>query len=173
MTSDPLPIATATVARLYMEQGKLEHAEQLYRELIADEPDDLRLTQGLAEVRRRQELLRAPPSGDHVTLEPHPRGLRCRWQISEEGRGRAALVLGREGTLVLRLVAFPLRPTTPPQDTRLSGAEGEMELGAPEGARVVGAAVGLCSADGEFVSITHTRPVNTNGGRDAVPTRGG
>ena len=51
---DP-PIATATVARLYMEQGRLEQAERLYQALLRQHPRERALVEGLAEVRRRIE----------------------------------------------------------------------------------------------------------------------
>jgi hypothetical protein len=159
--SDP-PIATATVAWLYMEQGKLDQAEQLYRRLQAEDPDDPRPQRGLAEVQRRRQSQLAG-SGDQLTLERCAGGLRCRWLVTEEGRARAELVLGRQGSLVLRVVAFPIDPSVPPGDTLLAGPSGEIQVQPPAGASVVGAAVGLRGESGDFVSITHTAPVALSG----------
>ena len=98
---DAPPIATATVARLYMEQGKLDQAEQIYRGLLRDSPQDPRILQGIEEVRRRRDELLGTASDDVVALEPLPDGeLTCRWRVSVEGRARAGLVLGGSGTLV-------------------------------------------------------------------------
>lgn len=156
------PIATATVARLYMEQGKLDQAEGLYRRLLRDRPDDERLKAGLAEVQRRREgQLDQSGSGDRVTLELDPAGaVRCRWHITEEGQASARLVLGESGRLVLRVVAFPIRPNSTPADTDLDAPTGEATVEPPRGASLVGAAVGLLGSDGGFVSITHCPPLS-------------
>lgn len=158
---DAPPIATATVARLYMEQGKLDQAEQIYRGLLRDSPQDPRILQGIEEVRRRRDELLGASSDDVVALEPLPDGeLTCRWRVSVEGRARAGLVLGGNGTLVLRIVAFPIAPESRPRDLELDRDAGQASLTPPEGASLVGAAVGLRAGDGTFVSITHCPPVS-------------
>ena len=84
------PIATATVAKLYLGQGKLDRAEQIYRSLLARAPKDPRLLRGLTEVQRRRERLQsAADDGDRVALELRDGKLRCTFQVTGPGRARA------------------------------------------------------------------------------------
>ena len=160
-TDSTLPIATATVAMLYMEQGKLDQAEQIYRHLLRDSPDDPRLVAGLQEVQRRREgQPHGAGSDDMVALQvASGRQLICSWRVTAGGRTRARLVLGDDGALVLRVVAFPSGPKSPPVDVELAETAGEASVTAPGGASLVGAAVGLRGKAGEFVSITHCAPI--------------
>jgi hypothetical protein len=142
-----------------MEQGKLDQAESIYRALLAERPDDPRLTRGLAEVQRRQQGPETlPGEGDHVTLAARGEGLRCSWQVTEQGQARARLVLAAPGRLALRLVSFPITAGSSPVDTHLSQTAGELIVTPPAG-DLIGAAVGLLSDAGDFVSITHCRPL--------------
>jgi len=147
-----------------MEQGKLDQAEQILRRLLSESPDDPRLTAGLADVQRRREgALAGGETDDHVSLHAAEAGeLTCRWRVTDEGRARAALVLGEDGRLVLRVVAFPIGPKSRPTDLELTTASGEAVITPPRGASLVGAAVGLLG-EGEFVSITHCRPIGLGG----------
>jgi hypothetical protein len=141
-----------------MEQGKLDQAESIYQALLAESPDDPRLTRGLAEVQRRRE--RPAGDGDYVKISLHGRQLRCSWLVTEQGQDRARLVLAAPGHLALRLVSFPVSAKASPvsADIRLSQAAGELAV-TPPAEGLVGAAVGLLSDGGEFASITHCRPL--------------
>jgi tetratricopeptide (TPR) repeat protein len=149
----PLPIATATIARLYMLQGKLQQAETIYRQLLKESPDDARLVEGLAEVQRRAETAQAL-SDDRVELRVLGDAFVCNWVISDEGRRRARLVLGGEGQLVLRLASFPSDPGRPSEDRPLAEETGTLVLPLVR-ATLVAAAVGLRASDGRFTSIAH------------------
>ena len=149
----PLPIATATIARLYMLQGKLQQAETIYRNLLRESPGESRLLEGLAEVQRRAETAQAL-SGDRVELRVLGDAFVCNWVISAEGRQRAELVLGGQGQLVLRLASFPSDPGRPPEDRPLAEETGTLVLPLVR-ATLVAAAVGLRAADGRFASIAH------------------
>jgi len=159
-STDP-PIATATVARLYMEQGKLDQAALIYRNLLDLDPQDIRLASGLAEVQRRRDgLAEISGTGDGVRLERvADGGVVCQWRVTDEGQARGSLALGRTGRLVLRVVAFPMGPQTTVQDIELSSPTGEMRIDPPAGAELVGAAVGLLGGERAFASITHCAPL--------------
>jgi hypothetical protein len=153
--SQVLPFATATIARLYMSQGKLAQSEAIYRRLLDESPDDSRLLSGLAEVQRRSQAKLLPlAGGDRVELVWQGAELRCKFVVTEEGERRARLVLKGAGELVVRLHAFPQRGETPPLDQPLPGTTGEIELAVPQQAKVLAAAVGLRQAD-RFVAIAH------------------
>jgi hypothetical protein len=155
--------ATATMARIYLGQGKLDEAEAVYRKLLGDRPGDPALQEGLAEVQRRREELEAgpePDAADRVALRLQGGELTCTWSVSDEGRRRAALLLGTEGTLTLRLMTFPLEPDDPPEDIVLDRPEGQMALELPGRGLLAAAAVGLGADDGEpFAAIAHCDPV--------------
>jgi hypothetical protein len=153
------PFATATVARLYMEQGKLEQSERLYQQLLKQRPRESALIEGLAEVRRRIELTAAPATGDRVNLEAGEGGaVICRWCVTSEGLARARLVLEGDGDLILQVVGFPAAKDAEgsaiPLDTD-QGFEGSTSLVPPHGATMIAAAVGLRSAAGRFVAAAH------------------
>jgi len=146
-----------------MEQGKLEQAEQIYRQLLLADAGDPRLREGLAEVqRRRAGALADPSSADSVGLRQDGDALLCIWRVSGEGQARAALV-GHGGRLVLRMVAFPIASDAAPKDIPLPDASGQIQVEPPRGASLVGAAVGLLGADGGFVSIAHCLPLSLKG----------
>ena len=150
------PFATATIARLYMLQGKLEQAEAIYRQLLEERPREVRLLEGLAEVQRRLQARLEPPAGDDRLELVWERGrIRCRYTVTADGQRRAGLLLGCSGTLVLRLHAFPSSPGEGPIDRPLERPAGELELTAPEKASVVAAAVGLTGPGDRFVAIAH------------------
>lgn len=152
----PLPFATATIARLYMLQGKLEQAEEIYRKLLEERPGDRRLLEGLAEVQQRLRARLEPlPGDDRLELDWQGTRLRCRWVVTPSGLRRAELTLGAPGSLVLRLLAFASSAPPASQDHSLPGSSGELELPAPEGALVLAAAVGLGGEGNRFAAIAH------------------
>ena len=155
MDPEAPPFETATVARIYMMQGMLDEAEALYQRLLQRSPGDERLEAGLAEVQRRVQAELEATTSDRVELTARGGRLHCKWAVTDEGRGRAEMQLGREGDLVLRLVAFPLHPSRPGQDVLLESNEGQRVLDRPARARLVAAAVGLLDGGENFVSIAH------------------
>ena len=165
------PFATATVADLYLKQGKLDQAEQVYRKLLQKTPHDPRIQHQLAEVlRRRKKREESAAPRDGVDLELQEDQLRCTWTVTDQGRARAELVLGSVGQLALRVVAFPTDPTPEPLDTPLAETAGELTLVPPVGAALVGASVGLLGQDARFVSIAHCRPITLQGLAGALRT---
>lgn len=151
-----LPFATATIARLYMLQGKLEQAEVIYRELLEERPGDQRLLEGLAEVQQRLRARLEPlPGDDRLELDWQGNRLRCRWVVTPSGLHRAELLLGAPGSLVLRLLAFASSAPAASEDHPLPRSSGELELPAPEKALVLAAAVGLCGEGNRFAAIAH------------------
>ncbi len=154
--NDPLPIATATIARLCMMQGKLDQAKLLYGQLLRETPRDRSLLAGLAEVERREKAQEAPSlSGNQLEIFYKDEATWCHWIVTEGGLRRARLVLGQAGDLILRLVPFPLNPARPPSDTRLPELSGSVALSPPSQTTLLAAAVGLLAAGGRFVSIVH------------------
>lgn len=150
---------TVTVGRIYLEQGKLDQAEEIFRRVLAERPDDVRSREGLAEVARRRAADAAERAADGVDLQLAAGELVCRWSVSPGGRHRAALVAGSGGKLVLRVAGFPAAPDAPPADTVLAADSGELRLAPPQGAHLVAAAVGLRTTGERFVAIAHTRLV--------------
>lgn len=149
------PFTTATIARLYMVQGKLAQSEAIYRRLLEESPDDSRLLNGLAEVQRRSQAKLQPlAGGDQVELIWQGDQLRCKFAVTAEGERRARLVLQGAGELVVRLHAFPHRADSAPVDQLLPGTNGEIDLAVPQQSRVLAAAIGLRQAD-RFVAIAH------------------
>lgn len=151
---EPLPFTTPTIARLYLQQGKLDEAEAIYRALRKERPADPRIAEGLAEVeRRRQSPEVGGSSEDAVELRAaKDETLECSYRVSEAGRRRASLVLGGEGALTLRLCAFPGGKQ---EDLPLAEACGAVALPSSLRAPVIAAAVGLRDANGRFVAIAH------------------
>ncbi len=150
----PLPFATATIARLYMAQGKLSQAEALYRQLLKANPEDSRLNDGLAEVQRRRQTGGLPLGADRLELKESGAKLRCTWNITEEALQRARELLQAPGQVILRLIAFPQGPDQVPVDTAMEGLQGTLELPHPGQAALIAAAVGLQGED-RFISIAH------------------
>lgn len=164
MESDP-PIATATIARIYMKQGMLDEAEALYRRLLQEQPNDARLMMGLAEVERRRAQKDLCPTDCQVALEVGEDRLECRWRISDEGRRRAGLVLGADGRLTLRLVTFPVDARRPHQDIQVEMTQGQIGLKPPSSrSQLLAAAVGLMGENERFVAIAHAEAVALQSG---------
>ncbi|MCB9556673.1 MAG: tetratricopeptide repeat protein [Deltaproteobacteria bacterium] len=153
------PFVTPTVARIYLDQGKLDQAEQVFKKLLEAHPDDDDLKEGLAEIaRRRSTEQRENTQDDGVQVEVDGSSLRCRWSTSPSGRHRAELVAGQPGDLVLRVVGFPHTPDSAPDDTALTEQQGMLTVDAPD-ALMAAASVGLFTKDGQFVSIAHSKIV--------------
>jgi len=65
-TLDDVPFVTATIGRIYLEQGHLDRAEAVFRQLLVQRPQDPALDAGLREVARRRAQTaedRAPATG--------------------------------------------------------------------------------------------------------------
>ena len=158
------PIATATIAGLYLRQGLLDQAEALYARLLEQRPGDPTLEAGLAETRRRR-LARDPLTTDsRVTLRARQDGggVTCRWSIGDQGIRRAAGLLHTDerGRITVRLVCFPLDPDRPRQEIVVERTQGEITLRPPRGALTVSAAVGLLAQEEDrFVAIAHCDPL--------------
>lgn len=162
MTDKPTErlFATATIASIYVQQGKLQEARAIYRQLLQERPDDRTLRDGLRRVEamiaeQRDERPADGRGGDRVELSRRDGNLHCRWSITDEGQQRAQLVLGGQGQLTLRLVGFPAVNDLPPRDETLDAAGGTLELPRPPGSTLVSAAVGLLDDSGRFASIVH------------------
>lgn len=156
---DPHPIATATIARIYLKQGLLEQAEALYRDLLRRRPGDPELERGLGEVLRRRGEQRAPVGDDRVSVELGDGTVVCRWLLTEEGKGRAERVLEGPGRPALRLVGFPRERGVAPRDVLVEQREGNLSFRAPRRARLLAAALGLLGEGDRFVAITHSEAV--------------
>ena len=162
------PIATATIAGLYLRQGLLDQAEALYARLLEQRPGDTELEQGLAEARRRRLAQRPLVNDSKVTLAAQGGGLTCRWSISPKGMVQAGALLQGTGRITVRLVSFPLAEGRPWQEIILERTQGEITLRPPRGALTVSAAVGLLTEDDRFVSIAHSDALGLRG--DEPPT---
>ncbi len=138
-----------------MLQGKLAQAEAIYTVLLEEQPGDPRALEGLAEVKRRATAGEEPLGADRVELRADAEGLRCQYLVTEEGRRRAELVLGRPGALILRVLGFPAPGDRPPSDHPLEATSGELTVPAPARSRVIAAAVGLRGEGEAFVAIAH------------------
>jgi len=168
-----LPIATATIACIYMNQGMLAEAEEMYRGLLRRDPQSEKLRKGLAEVLARIRAERGPDRPDLVLLQAQESGFRCQWSVSDEGLESARLVLeqrpsgpadpgAKTGGLTLRLMSFPDSPRRPPLDIQIEQREGSLCLRPPRGATMLSASLGLLCRDGDgelFVSIVHSEAI--------------
>lgn len=157
------PLETATIARLYMQQGLLDEAEALYLRLLERRPEDSRLSAGLVEVRRRRDAEAAPPQGDdRVELTAAGERVRCTWSITESGIRRAATVArgATPGVVTLRAVSFPRQEERPHQDIQVGNAEGSLSFRPPPGATLLSVAVGLLGEEDRFVAIAHCDPLS-------------
>ena len=176
------PIRTRSIARLLAAQGHRERACAIYDKLLEKVPSDHHLRNEAEAVRRGQaagfenaerirrachaEPIVLPDSGDLVQCEGDAEsGLAVSWKISEQGRQRAAAVLGRAGELAIRIVAVLPDPervvrseVTEYGPVTYSGSW--TAQGIPSGARCF-TAVGLRAND-RFVAIVHA-PAQTIG----------
>lgn len=159
------PIRTRSLARLLEDQGHLERALAMVRQLAAEEPDDEELARWARHLERRvaetelraalQSALASPSARVELRRASSLRGVA--WRVDESGVARARALLGTPGALTLRVVRVLAHPDhsveTRQEDRRPLEASGWALLDAPERARLV-VAVGLADGD-RFVSIAH------------------
>lgn len=155
------PIRTRSLARLLEEQGHLERALAIVRELAEKEPEDEELPRWASRLERRiaERALEARSAEASAGVEIVPAGSSrgVVWAVDDAGLARARALLGTQGELTLRIVQVlaneDYRVETRQQDRRLIQARGWALLDAPSHARLV-IAVGLSEA-ARFVSIAH------------------
>ena len=178
--SGPLnDLDTLTMARVYLDQGKVEEAAAIFDRLVDRACGDARQIVELREVVERSlagaavaRRRAAEPPGelppchgrDLAAVVPlGPGHLLCAWEATPRGRAAAAAHLaGRDGSLALRLVtATPgggpdgaAGRTT--RDLALEHDVGEIRIDAPAGGGFLCAAVGLLAADGGFAPVAHS-----------------
>lgn len=70
-----MSFVTATMARIYLKQGHFDRAEQTFRELLAERPDDEDLLRGLADVYLQRAAALNAPAAESASpaLRPSPR----------------------------------------------------------------------------------------------------
>ena len=161
------------MARIYLSQGQLDRAEAIFRHLVAQQPGDPQYAEGLREVQRRRAALEYERSTDRCIIAKEGGRIRCSWLVCPSSSTRAARLLEAPVELALRLVGFPhedfgqrnaqtrLRGDAESAESRLvtitvAEAESELVLNVPPGSLVCAAAIGLCDANGQFVSIAHS-----------------
>lgn len=152
------PFNTPTVARIYAQQGKLEQARAIYRQLLAENPSDTELARALAQVEKQlaQRQTMAPEQGDTLVMAKEGTDLLCSWLLSDDGIRSAQLLLGpAPGELTLRLVGFPRDPDSSVRDIGIDREKGSARVPPPPGASFVAASVGLMDSEGTFVSVAH------------------
>jgi hypothetical protein len=174
----PSDLDTVTMARVYLDQGKVEEAAAIYDRLVARAyGDDRQLVElrelverslaGAAAARRRANARPAdlPPCHGHDLVAVVPLGpgrILCTWEATPRGRAAAAAQLaGRTGALALRLVT-----TTPgaapngtagraTRDLPLDAEVGDVLVAVDAGGFLC-AAVGLLAGDGSFAPVAHS-----------------
>lgn len=161
VSAEDEPIRTRSLARLLEDQGHLERALSIVRELAAEAPSDEELARWAGHLERRiaERALRdrsaAAPVGVEIVAAAGVRG--AVWSVDEAGLTRARALLGEHGELTLRVVRVVAhddhRVESRQEDRRPLAPRGWALLDAPPRARLV-VSVGL--ADGpRFVSIAH------------------
>ena len=153
------PIRTRSLARLLEDQGHLERALAMVRELAAASSGDEELARWAEHLERKiaESVLgaRAARLGVEIVEAAGRRG--AVWKIDEAGLGRARALLGAEGELTLRVVRIvrgaDYRVESRQEDRRPLEPSGWALLDAPPGTRLV-VSVGLAE-DARFVSIAH------------------
>jgi pentatricopeptide repeat protein len=66
--SAALDLQTATMARVFAEQGHYEKAAEIYRRLLKQDPQRQDLAEALSEIEKRISELDTKPEGDLVSL---------------------------------------------------------------------------------------------------------
>jgi hypothetical protein len=182
------PIRTRSMARLLAAQGHRDRACAIYDELLEKIPSDAQLQSEAESVRRGQpvgfenaERIRRAANAEPIVLPECADLVRCeggadealtvRWTITEQGKERAAAVLGRGGELAVRIMAVVPDPelvvrseVTEYGPVESSGSWTARAL--PRGARCF-TAVGL-RANNRFVAIIHA-PARTIGVSTEAP----
>ncbi len=81
-------VTTATLAELYASQGHLEQALQVYRELGAKDPDDVKIRQRFEElqmlIQAKAEVIREPAAPAQAVSTAGDRGIRETLRVLEE-----------------------------------------------------------------------------------------
>jgi hypothetical protein len=171
---------TETMARVYLEQGKVDEAAAIYHRLLDRAADDAGQIEHLgsllaaSETRRADARRRVAQPAAAVSTAPEmelcalvPQGpgqATCLWEVTPRGRGAAQRQLAdAPGRLVLRVVVWAFG--TPRSDAarwdRDFGADADtggrvVELPAEGG--LATAAIGLRSPGGAFAAIAHAAP---------------
>ncbi|HEY3359083.1 MAG TPA: hypothetical protein VGQ83_37885 [Polyangia bacterium] len=175
----PVEHDTETMARVYLEQGKVAEAAAIYRRLItraAEDADQIGHLRGLladSETLKRDARQRAAAAAaalparagvDLAAIVPLGPGLcACLWEVTPRSREAARRQLGgAAGRLVLRIVtagAGPAAdaPTRAVRDVAVDDDAGERAVETPDGG-VMAVAVGLRAGDGSFAAIVHAAP---------------
>jgi hypothetical protein len=167
---------TLTLARIYLEQGRVDDAAAIYDRLVASACGDAqqivqlrdiveRSLSGAAAARRRAN--EAP-----ATLPPRhgrdlvavvclgPGRVLCAWEATPRGQAAAAAQLrGRAAGLAVRVVTSTPGAGAAARATRdvpAAADVGEVEVAAPATGGFVCAAVGLLAEDGSFAPVAHS-----------------
>lgn len=144
---EPEPIVTATMAELYVEQGHVGQAIEVYRELLERNPGDARLRGRLAELEREAEP--EPP----VVTQP--------WLAESTGAGESVEIFFRR---ILSWRPSPIPLSAGVYDAAESGPSSEAH-GAPT--RPAQDPLSLSAIFGE--DAPQVPPVVTHGGETASP----
>jgi len=138
------PIRTRTMAEILVDQGHLERAIGILREL---ESDDV--------LRRRLELQARLGVAAGVELRREGDAVGVAWTLDEDAVARARLVLRGDGALALRVVRVAADGGTTIEDAAAESSEGSASLAvSPTDVLIV--SLGLRDGD-RFVSIAHAR----------------
>ena len=179
-------LETLTMARLYLAEGQLERALEIYEKLAAQDPEDEMLRAQLEDLRKKRGTvtpLPTPPPPSHgepmfmLDIEelPETYGLNeCEvlykdpfwvfayWEVTDEGLSSARAQLGPsagESRLVMRLfttVAGGNGVERQIHDIDLSWNHGRRYLQSPKPGAHLRIAVGLLSREGYFAPIAHS-----------------
>jgi hypothetical protein len=170
---------TLTMARVYLDQGKVGEAAAIFDRLVdracGDGQRIVELRQiverSLASAAAARRHAGEPPGDlprchgrDLVAVAPLGLGrILCAWEVTPRGRAAATTQLaGRPGALALRLVTAT--PGDAPdgaagrtsQDLPLETEVGETLVATPRTGGFLCAAVGLLSVDGNFAPVAHS-----------------
>ncbi len=130
------PVVTETMAEVYLSQGLVEQAREVYSELLEQRPDDPQLTQKLAELDERAVRGGEPPTAaKHSVAETG--GVSVRALLQGLIAARVAEQPAPEPTSAAALGATQRLPTEvqPPSDVSFDaffGAEGTQQDAAPQ-----------------------------------------
>lgn len=158
------PIRTRSLARLLEEQGHLERAIAILRDLERDDDDpELRAWRARLERETSESALRARArallarEGSFVEILGDAGARAVVWRVDEAGLARARALLGASGALTLRVVRVLSHPDrsveSRQEDRRPLEASGWALLDVGPSAKVV-ASVGVAAAE-RFVSVAH------------------
>jgi len=176
-------LETLTMARLYVDEGRLDRALEIYEKLAALDPDDEEVRAALEDLRRRTTPPPPAPPAHHgeplgmLDLEelPETYGLdECEalykdpfwlfayWEVTEHGLRAARAQLGpssETARLVLRLFTTIQGANGTERQTNdldLTWNHGRRYFQAPRPGAHLRVAVGLLSKEGYFAPIAHS-----------------